>query len=180
MMHRVLLCVITLVSMGPPAAAVEIATGKMLGPKFDQRSFYLRETGGKWRKTYTGKQYRPEAAGRLMNLRIAQALFHDEWLTEFPFDVDKNTDAVIAALDTWGPRCQHLAAVRQSGIQPRVRRDQALHGGQGRGWARHALRRVSTRRLDEEALAGAAAAVHPRGRSARHDRRPDVLLPVAG
>lgn len=101
MMHRVLLCVITLVSMGPPAAAVEIATGKMLGPKFDQRSFYLRETGGKWRKTYTGKQYRPEAAGRLMNLRIAQALFHDEWLTEFPFDVDKNTDAVIAALDTY-------------------------------------------------------------------------------
>ena len=26
----------------------------------------------------------PGAQGRLMNLRIAQAFFHDEWLTEFP------------------------------------------------------------------------------------------------
>jgi len=84
-----------------PALAIEIATGKMLGSGYDARSFYVREGSGAWRKTYTGSQFRPEAAGRLMNLRIAQALFHDEWLTEFPFDPEKNTDRLIAALDDY-------------------------------------------------------------------------------
>ncbi len=101
MIQRIGVSLAVLLSAAALAPALEIATGKMLGPKYDQRSFYIRETGGKWRKTYTGKQFRPEAAGRLMNLRIAQALFHDEWLTEFPFDAEKNTDAVIAALDTY-------------------------------------------------------------------------------
>jgi hypothetical protein len=86
----------------PGVGAVEIATGKMLGSGHDARAFYTRSgASSPWRKTYTGKQYRPDAAGRLMNLRIAQALFHDEWLTEFPFDPEKNTDRVIAALDTY-------------------------------------------------------------------------------
>ena len=84
-----------------PAAAVEIATGKMLGAGYDARSFYVREGKGPWRKTYTGKQFRPEAAGRLMNLRIAQGLFHDEWLTEAPFDPADNTNRLIAALDAY-------------------------------------------------------------------------------
>lgn len=83
------------------AGAIEVATGRMLGEQYDQRSFYVRSGNRDWRKTYTGPQYRPDAAGRLMNLRIAQALFHDEWLTEFPFDPDRNTAAVIAALDTY-------------------------------------------------------------------------------
>ena len=62
----------------PGAYAIEIATGKMLGDGFDARSFYVRDPGGAWRKTYTGPGFRPEAAGRLMNMRIAQALFqHD-------------------------------------------------------------------------------------------------------
>ena len=83
------------------AHAVEIATGKMLGPGYDQRSFYLREGNGPWHKTYTGNGYRPEAAGKLMNLRIAQALFQDEYLTEVQFDATANTRRVIEALDTY-------------------------------------------------------------------------------
>jgi hypothetical protein len=81
--------------------AVEIATGKMLGPEYDQRSFYLREGNAPWHKTYTGKGYRPEAAGKLMNLRIAQALFQDEYLTETHFDAKAHTRRVIEALDTY-------------------------------------------------------------------------------
>jgi hypothetical protein len=82
-------------------SAMEIATGRMLGSGYDRRSFYVRQPGRSWEKTYSGPQYRREAAGRLMNLRIAQALFHDEWLKEFAFDPEKNTDAVIEALDTY-------------------------------------------------------------------------------
>jgi hypothetical protein len=33
---------------GTRPAAVEIATGKMLRRNYDARSFYLRESGGKW------------------------------------------------------------------------------------------------------------------------------------
>jgi hypothetical protein len=54
--------------------AVEIATGNMLGEGYAARLFYVREgMGAKWRPTYIGPECRPEAAGRLMNLRIAQA-----------------------------------------------------------------------------------------------------------
>lgn len=85
-----------------PVEAIEIATGKMLGPGYDQRAFYVRDTPDRpWRKTYTGPDYRPEAQGRLMNLRIAQAFFHDEWLTEFPFDPVAHTQRVIDALDVY-------------------------------------------------------------------------------
>jgi hypothetical protein len=83
------------------AAAMEIATGKMLGSGYEARSFYVREGSGAWQKTYTGKQFRPEAAGRLMNLRIAQGLFDDEWLTEFPFNPEENTNRLIRALDDY-------------------------------------------------------------------------------
>ena len=34
-----------------------------------------------------------------MNLRLAQALFDDEWMKEKPFDPERNTDNVIEALD---------------------------------------------------------------------------------
>jgi hypothetical protein len=83
------------------AHAVEIATGKMLGPGYDQRSFYLRKGNAPWHKTYTGHGYRPEAAGKLMNLRIAQGLFQDEYLTEAHFDAKANTKRVIEALNTY-------------------------------------------------------------------------------
>ena len=95
------LMLIPFLLFGANAGGVEIATGKMLGKGYDARSFYLRGQDGRWTKTYTGNKYRPEAAGRLMNLRIAQGLYHDEWLTEFPFDPEENTSRLIAALDTY-------------------------------------------------------------------------------
>lgn len=124
-----------------PAAAIEIATGKMLGEGYEQRAFYVRDKPGQpWRKTYTGRQFRPEAAGRLMNLRIAQALFHDEWLTEFAFDPEKNTDRVIAALDIY--KAHGILAINAS-LQggnpgygkevPEIQRDRAYKYGPGKG-----------------------------------------------
>ncbi|MBI3697549.1 MAG: hypothetical protein HY238_22270 [Acidobacteria bacterium] len=94
---RVLLLCLALVSVLP---AIEVATGSMLGLRYDQRAFYIRTPENQtWRKTYTGKGYRSEARGKLMNLRLAQALFQDEWLTERPFDAARNTAQVIEALD---------------------------------------------------------------------------------
>ena len=95
------ICLLAAVIFPFGAAAIEIATGKMLGPGYETRSFYVREGSGMWQKTYTGKAFRPEAAGRLMNLRIAQGLFDDEWLTEFPFDPEENTNRLIRALDDY-------------------------------------------------------------------------------
>ncbi len=72
----------------------------MLGRGFDERAFYIRHAPrGAWQKTYSEAEYRREAHGKLMNLRLCQALFHDEWLTERPFDPEANTDAAAAALD---------------------------------------------------------------------------------
>jgi len=124
-----------------PALAIEIATGKMLGQGFEPRSFYVRDKPGQtWRKTYTGPAFRAEAAGRLMNLRIAQALFHDEWLTEAPFDPEKNTDRLIAALDIY--KAHGILAVNvclQAGYPgyakelPAIPRDRAYKLGPGKG-----------------------------------------------
>src|SRR5436305_13467212 len=80
--------------------ATEITTGYLLGPKYDHRAFYIRSSPGEsWQKTYSSGEYRPQAKGKLMNLRLVQALYHDEWLTAKPFDPEANTSAVIAALD---------------------------------------------------------------------------------
>ena len=98
MFTRILILAIGVVGAGQ---AVEIATGAMLGKGYEARSFYLRDGAGPWKRTYTGSQFRPEAAGRLMNVRVAQAVVHDEWLTEEAFDPEKNTERVIAALDDY-------------------------------------------------------------------------------
>jgi hypothetical protein len=80
--------------------ATEITTGFLLGPKYDYRAFYIRSHPGEaWQKTYSSAEYRPQARGKLMNLRLVQGLYHDEWLTAKPFDPDANTNALIAALD---------------------------------------------------------------------------------
>jgi hypothetical protein len=94
-------CLLALLA-GTWLSAMEIATGSMLGPRYDQRAFYFRTPDNQtWRKTYTGRGYRREARGKLMNLRLAQALFHDEWLIERPYDPDRNTAQVIEALDSY-------------------------------------------------------------------------------
>ena len=85
------LCLLAALALGQ-LRAVEIATGSMLGPRYDQRAFYFRTPDNPaWRKTYTGPGYRRDERGKLMNLRLAQAVFHDEWLTEKPFDPERNT-----------------------------------------------------------------------------------------
>jgi hypothetical protein len=94
-------CSLFAFGIGTLTAQTEIATGMMLGSQYEARLFYTRQTGGAWRKTYSGTRYRSQAAGRLMNLRIAQALYDDEWLTEVPFDPEKNTQRLIQALDTY-------------------------------------------------------------------------------
>lgn len=80
--------------------AAEISTGAMLGGHYDPRAFYVRSApGDPWQKTYSGPAYRHEAQGKLMNIRLANALFLDEWMHERPFDPEFNTDSVIHALD---------------------------------------------------------------------------------
>lgn len=102
MIAKKYVCCAAALLMGTSAMAVEIATGKMLGPSYAQRAFYTRKDAkSPWRKTYSGREFRAEAAGKMMNLRIAQALFDDEWLTEQRFDPEKNTERLIAALDTY-------------------------------------------------------------------------------
>jgi hypothetical protein len=80
--------------------ATEIASGCMLGAHYDQRAFYIRNSPSEgWQKTYSGPAYKHEAQGKLMNLRLAQALYFDEWMREQVFDPVRNTNAVIQALD---------------------------------------------------------------------------------
>lgn len=121
--------------------AIEIATGTMLGKGYNARLFYVRDSPhDRWRPTYSGSEYRSDAAGRLMNIRIAQALFDDEWLTEVPFNPDANTDRVIAALDNY--RAHGVLAINVSlqGGNPgysegdsAIKRDHEVSGGRGRG-----------------------------------------------
>jgi len=94
------LVVLLLLCLTTPAPGMEIATGSMLGPRYDPRAFYYRTPDNQaWRKTYTDRGFRREARGKLMNLRLAQALFDDERLSERPFDPARNTAQVIEALD---------------------------------------------------------------------------------
>jgi hypothetical protein len=136
---RLLTGLLALAVLAGNAGAVEIATGKMLGAGHDARSFYLRDAGGAWRKTYTGKAYRPEAAGRLMNLRVAQGLFHDEWMTEVPFDPEKHTARLIAALDTYKEHGVLAIGVSLQGGNPAyelfdpIERDRPYKLGPGKG-----------------------------------------------
>jgi hypothetical protein len=107
------------------AWAAELTTGPLLGAGYDARSFYTRDSpAGKWVKTATGAMWRPQAAGKLMNVRVAQGLFHDEWLTEVPFDADKNTNALIAALDFYKAHGVLMVNVSlqggQAGYDPKV------------------------------------------------------------
>jgi hypothetical protein len=121
-----------------PAMAIEIATGAMLGDGYDKRAFYIRDKGA-WMKTYSGSAYQSNAAGRLMNLRIAQALFHDEWMTEARFDPDKHLQRVIRALDSY--RAHGILAITASlqggnmayEREGKIKRSRSYKHGQGKG-----------------------------------------------
>lgn len=91
-----------LLALTGPAAAVEIATGSMLGPRYKQDQFYSRTgPGSSWEFTYAGTRYRGRVRGSLALLRVSQALFDDEWLEEHSFDPGVNTDRVIEELATY-------------------------------------------------------------------------------
>lgn len=107
--------------------AVEITTGGMLGRHYDPRAFYIRGAPGEnWQKTYSGPAYRHEAQGKLMNVRLANALFLDEWMKERPFDPEFNTDAVIQALDFYKNHGVLMINVSLQGAQPGY--DKAING----------------------------------------------------
>ncbi|MFN7998584.1 MAG: hypothetical protein U0Q18_33485 [Bryobacteraceae bacterium] len=119
-MNRLLLLFVLAAS----ARAVEITTGAMLGGGYDQRAFYTRNApGDSWKKTCTGPAWKHEAQGKLMNIRLAQALFHDEWLREQPFDPERNTDAVIKALDFYKNHGILMINVSLQGAEPGYDRD---------------------------------------------------------
>ena len=125
--------------------AAEIATGFMLGKHYDPRAFYTRNTapsgpGEAWQKTYSGPAYRHEAQGKLMNIRLANALFLDEWMHERAFDPEFNTDAVIQALDFYKSHGVLMVNVSLQGAQAGydksvngIDRENAYRLGPGRG-----------------------------------------------
>jgi len=131
--------IVAVLAAAPAAFGIEIATGKMLGPGHEPRAFYTRPNGGQWRKTYAGRGFRPEAAGLLMNLRVAQAVVHDEWLTEAPFDPMKNTQRVVAALDTYKAHGVLAISISLQGANqayertPGIKRTRDAKLGPGRG-----------------------------------------------
>lgn len=91
-----------LTTLAVPAAAIEIASGSMLGPRYKQDRFYAR-TGpsSTWGLTYEGSRYRGKVRGSLALLRVSQGLFDDEWLRERSFDPGANTDRLIQQLPTY-------------------------------------------------------------------------------
>jgi hypothetical protein len=110
-----------------PGFATEITTGFLLGPRYDHRAFYMRgRSGESWQKTYTGSEYRRQAQGKLMNLRLAQGLYQDEWLDAKAFSADANTDSLIAALDCYRSHGVLMISVSLQGGQPG--RDGEIYG----------------------------------------------------
>lgn len=123
-------------STQPAAAATEIATGSMLGPSYKQKAFYMRTSPrGDWRQTYSERGYRGKARGKLMVLRLAQGLFHDEWMTEHEFDPDANTNRLIAALDVYKEHGVLAFSVSLQGGNPGY--DPKVNGISRRNGAKH-------------------------------------------
>lgn len=134
-----LLLVSGLGALASVASAIEIATGAMLGPRYESDRFYLR-IGSRWEETYSHGPYRSKARGRLMTLWLPNALFEDEWLTEQKFDPDKNTDRVIAALDVYAAHGVGAIGVSLQGGDPGyakevngISRKGIANGGKERG-----------------------------------------------
>ena len=85
-----------------PAAAIEIATGSMLGPRYGADRFYIRNgLSSGWLPTYAGGAFRSKVRGSLALVRVTQAIFDDEWLSERPYDPGANTARLIEKLDIY-------------------------------------------------------------------------------
>ena len=100
--------------------AVEIATGSMLGPRYEGSSFYQRlSPRGDWSQTYQGGPFRRQARGKLLGVRATYAVFEDEWLNDPGFDADANTSALTAALERYQRYGVNVIAVNlQGGATP--------------------------------------------------------------
>jgi hypothetical protein len=132
---------ILLLAVSPPCAvsAGEIATGHMLGPRYNQTSFYERSSPrDKWRQTYEDGPYRKQVRGKLLGLQAAYALFQDQWLPDPDFDPNHNTDRLIEALDRYRRYGVSVIAVSLQGGRspyrtggPEARSGQVRDGEQG-------------------------------------------------
>ena len=129
----VLLCLASLVST---AAAAELATGSMLGPRFKSDRFYVR-VGRSWVEINRDKEYSKDARGKLVVVHADQGLFHDEWLVEKPFDPRANTEALIASLDAYKAYGVGAVGVSLQGADPRyggaISRRSGTTYGEGKG-----------------------------------------------
>ena len=91
-----------LLSCTLPVSGIEIATGSMLGPRYQQDHFYVRNhSGSPWTRTYEKGSFRRKVRGSLAMLRVTQALYNDDWLKERQFDPAANTDQLIEQLDLY-------------------------------------------------------------------------------
>ena len=71
----------------------------MLGPRHKQDRFYVRDSSrAAWRFTYEGTRFRRKVRGSLAMVRVTQAIFDDEWLSERSYDPESNTDRLISQL----------------------------------------------------------------------------------
>ena len=99
----VILATVLLLLSAPAAwGATEIATGAMLGPRYKPHKFYMRTSASStWKETYSESRYRGKARGKLMNIRLNEALFDGSAVPGQHFDPDRNTGRVIEALDLY-------------------------------------------------------------------------------
>lgn len=116
-MRAVLLCAACL-AFTATLQAGEIATGSMLGPRYEPEHFYIRKSATEWEETYRAATYQRRARGKLLAVRASQGLFEDEWLSEQTFDANANTDALIAALDFYKAHGFLAVSVSLQGADP--------------------------------------------------------------
>ena len=96
------LSVLLLLGASTASGATEIATGSMLGPRYKTHRFYMRTSSSRdWKETYSEGRYRGKARGKLMGIRLSEALFDGTGLSGKAFDPDRNTGRVIQALDLY-------------------------------------------------------------------------------
>jgi len=93
--------------------AIEVATGSMLGPRFEQTEFYVRDYArGRWERTYKDKPYRKQARGKLMVLTFYRALLNEG------VSAHTNTGRLIANLDFYKAHGVGAIAVSLQGGGP--------------------------------------------------------------
>ena len=119
-----------------------------------------------------------------MNIRLANALFLDEWMHERPFDPEFNTDAVIQALDFYKNHGVLMINVSLQGAQAGYDKAGQRHRSRERLSPGSRQRRVRQRFppgwFAQARLAGAPRTSAARRRTARHVRQPDVFLSRPG